>query len=167
MAIANYEGFRSHAYYCPAGHLTIGFGHRIRDNERQSLSTSRLTFKQAYDLLVKDFDEVFKFLAKQNFILQEYELFALADLAFNVGCSTLSSRPLFQRVKEYSLLLDSHQHKKADELREYISKRFLAYCHYQRNGKVYTSNGLLARRRFDSRLWLGDVYVLKPCAIPQ
>lgn len=161
LAVGNFEGFRSKPYYCPAGHLTIGFGHRIRDFERQRLCATKLTFKQAYDILVKDFDEVFNFLAKQDFILQEHELFALADLAFNVGCSTLASRNLFYRVKDYSKALSNNEHKKADELSQYISERFLAYCHYQRNGKIYTSSGLLARRRFDSRLWLGDVYILK------
>ena len=161
MAIGNFEGFRSQCYYCPSGHLTIGFGHRITDNERQLYCTARLTFKQAYDLLVQDFDKVFNFLAKQDFILQENELFALADLAFNVGCSELASRPLFQRVKEYSLALSKNEHQKANRLSLYISQRFLAYCHYKRNGKVYTSDGLLARRRFDSRLWLGDLYILK------
>ena len=161
MAIGNYEGFRSQSYYCPAGYLTIGFGHRIRDNERQRFCTARLTFKQAYDLLVQDFDDVFNFLAKQDFILQENELFALADLAFNVGCNTLASRPLFQRVRQYSEAINNHEHTKADALSKYISERFLAYCHYKRNGKVYTSSGLLARRRFDSRLWLGDLYILK------
>lgn len=163
LRVGDFEGFRSQPYYCPAGHLTIGFGHLIRDNERKRYCLAKLTFKQAYDLLVQDFTEVFNFLAKQDFILQEHELFALADLAFNVGCDTLASRPLFERVRQYNKALLANEHKKANELCTYISQRFLAYCHYKRNNKVYTSTGLLARRRFDSRLWLGDFYALKEC----
>lgn len=161
LAVCNFEGFRSSAYYCPAGYLTIGFGHVIRDFERQRLALAKLSWREAYDILVKDFEEVFDFLAKQDFILQEHELFALADLCFNVGCKTITKRYLFQCVKQYSKAIENNEHTKADQLSKYISERFLAYCHYKRNGKVYTSNGLLLRRRFDSRLWLGDVYVLK------
>lgn len=158
MAVANHEGFRSTAYYCPAGHLTIGFGHRITDDERQRLGLAKLTFKQAYDLLVKDFDKVFNFLAKQHFILQEYELFAIADLCFNVGCSVLSTRPIWKLIQEYSF---SH-HIEADRLRNAIAERMLHYIHYKRNGKTYTSDGLIRRRNFDSKLFLGDLCILKP-----
>ena len=162
LRVADFEGFRAVPYYCPAHKLTIGFGHRITDDERQRLSTAKLTFKQAYDLLISDFDKVFNFLAKQDFILQEHELFALADLAFNVGCSALASRPLFERVRQYDKALRENEHKKADALCTYISERFLAYCHYKKpDGKVYVSSGLLARRRFDSNLWLGKFYALK------
>ena len=161
MAVANHEGFRSSAYYCPAGKLTIGFGHRITDDERQRLSCAKLTFKQAYDLLVSDFDKVFAFLAKQHFILQEYELFAIADLCFNVGCTVLSSRPIWKLIQEYSFALDRNQHMEADRLRNVIAERITHYVHYKRNGKTYTSNGLITRRNFDSRLFLGDLYILK------
>ena len=161
MRVGDFEGFRSLPYYCPAGCLTIGFGHRITDNERQRLSTSKLTFKQAYDLLLEDFQKVFNFLSKQHFILEEHELFAFADLCFNVGCTTLSQRPIWKLFVEYSFALDRNHHIEADRLRKVIAERFTHYIHYKRNGKVYTSDNLIARRRFDSRLFLGDCDVLK------
>lgn len=162
MAVGNYEGFKSSAYYCPAGKLTIGFGHRITDDERQCLCLAKLTFKEAYDLLVSDFDKVFHFLEKQHFILQEHELYAIADLCFNVGCTTLSQRPIWKLLQEYSFALDRNHHMEADRLRNVIAERITHYVHYKRNGKVYTSGGLIIRRRFDSRLFLGDLCVLKP-----
>lgn len=161
MAVGNHEGFRSTAYYCPSGCLTIGFGHRIADSERKQFATRKLTFREAFDLLTKDFENVFKFLAKQNFILQEHELFAVADLCFNVGCEKLSHRPIWQRIREYSQAIDNNQHFESDRLRQLIAERFLHYVHYTRNGKVYTSDGLLLRRKFDRSLWLGELYVLK------
>lgn len=161
MRVGDFEGFRSQPYYCPAGCLTIGFGHRITDNERQRLSTAKLTFKQAFDLLVSDFDKVFDFLSKQHFILQEYELFAIADLCFNVGCSALSARPIWKLLQEYSFALDRSHHFEADRLRKVIAERITHYIHYKRNGKTYTSENLIARRNFDSKLFLGDVYILK------
>lgn len=161
MAVANHEGFRSSSYYCPAGKLTIGFGHVIRDDERKRLCSGRLTFADAFKLLKEDFDKVFRWLANQNIILQEHELFAVADLAFNVGCTTLSQRPMFRLIKQYSDCIEAYKHREADELSKTISDRFLQYVHYRRNGKIYTSDGLLLRRKFDRSLWLGDLYVLK------
>lgn len=161
MRVGDFEGFRSLPYYCAAGCLTIGFGHRITDNERQRLSTSKLTFKQAYDLLLEDFQKVFDFLSKQHFILQEHELYAIADLCFNVGCTTLSSRPIWKLLQEYCFALDRSHHREADRLRSVIAERITHYIHYKRQGKVYTSDNLIARRNFDSKLFLGDVYILK------
>ena len=161
MRIGDFEGFRSLPYYCPAGCLTIGFGHRIADNERQRLSTVKLTFKQAYDLLLEDFGKVFDFLSKQHFILQEHELYAIADLCFNVGCATLSSRPIWKLLQEYSFAIDRSHHIEADRLRSVIAERITHYIHYKRQGKVYTSDNLIARRNFDSKLFLGDFYILK------
>lgn len=160
MAVANIEGFRSSAYYCPSGHLTIGFGHRITDSERQQYATVKLTFKQAYDLLVCDFEKVFDVLAKQDFKLQENELFAVADLCFNTGFVCLY-RPFGTLLRQYSVALGNNMRLKADELNKKIQERFLHYCHYKRNGKVYTSDGLLARRRFDVSVWTGAIYAVK------
>ena len=161
MAVGNYEGFRSTCYYCPSGKLTIGFGHRITDDERKRLCGVKLTFAQAFELLKQDFKKVFDWLAKQNIILKEYELFAVADLAFNVGCSTLSQRPMWKLIQHYSFALAANRHIEADNLSKKIAERFLCYVHYKRNGNVYTSDGLKLRRIFDRRLWLGDLYVLK------
>ena len=161
MAVGNHEGYRSVPYYCPAGYLTTGFGHRITDNERKQLATRKLSFSEAFKLLKEDFSKVFAFLEKQHFILQEHELFAVADLALNVGCTTLSQRPFWGLLRNYSNALDANQHMQADYYRKLIADRFLSYIHYKRNGKVYKSDGLLLRRKFDRSLFLGDLYVLK------
>lgn len=156
LEVANFEGFRSLSYYCPSGYLTIGFGHRITDDERQRLSIAKLTFSEAYKLMISDFEKVFAELAKENFILEEHELFALADLCFNVGISTLRKRNIWHLLKIYSFCLDTNQHIRAHNLRNEICNRFLMYCHYKRNGKVYTSNGLLLRRRFDVKVFKNE-----------
>lgn len=153
LEVANFEGFRSCAYYCPAGCLSIGFGHRITDNERQRFSLCKLTFAEAYKLMKSDFETIFNELAKERFILEENELFAVADLCFNVGINTLRKRNIWHLLKTFSYCLDTNQHIRADKLRKEISERFLLYCHYKRNGKVYTSNGLLLRRRFDVKVF--------------
>lgn len=153
LEVANFEGFRSVPYYCPAGYLTIGFGHRIGDNERQRLSVAKLSFAEAFKLMKSDFDVIFNELAKEKFILEEHELFALADLCFNVGINTLRKRNIWHQLKVYSYCLDTNQHLRADKLKEDICERFLMYCHYKRNGKVYTSEGLLLRRRFDVKVF--------------
>ena len=156
LEVANHEGFRSRAYYCPAGYLTIGFGHRIGDCERKRLSVAKLSFSEAYKLMISDFDVIFNELAKEKFILEEHELFALADLCFNVGIDNLRKRNIWHLFKVYSYCLDTKQHLRADKLKQEICERFLMYCHYKRNGKVYTSNGLLLRRRFDVKVFKNE-----------
>lgn len=156
LEVANFEGFQSSAYYCPSGCLSIGFGHRISDDERQRLSTSKLTFAQAFTLMKDDFASIFSELAKEKFILEENELFAVADLCFNVGINALRKRNIWHLLKTYSYCLETNQHLRADDLNKQICERFLHYCHYKRNGVVYTSEGLLLRRRFDVKVFKNE-----------
>lgn len=153
LEVANFEGFRSVPYYCPSGNLTIGFGHRITDNERKRLSLAKLTFAEAFKLMKQDFDLIFAELAKENFVFEENELFAVADLCFNVGIDTLRKRNIWHLLKTYSYCLDTNQHIRADDLRNQICETFLKYCHYKRNNITYTSSGLLLRRKFDVKVF--------------
>lgn len=156
LAVANFEGFRSLPYYCPSGYLTIGFGHRVTDNERQRLSVAKLTFAEAFELMKHDFYLIFAELAKENFVLEENELFAVADLCFNVGIANLRKRNIWHLLKTYSFCLDTNQHIRADDLRSQICDTFLKYCHYKRNNITYKSDGLFFRRKFDVKVFKNE-----------
>lgn len=161
LKIADFEGFRSTAYYCPAKCLSIGFGHRIADSERKRLSLARLTYFQAFELLKADFDNAVKYFVHADFILQEHELYALADIVFNCGWKNFSNGSLPNLCRSYSIALGSNSHALADNLSEQITNKMLQYCHYRRNGKVYVSEGLKLRRQFDVAIFKGTHPILK------
>lgn len=161
LKIGDFEGFRSTAYYCPARCLSIGFGHRIRDNERKRLSLAKLTYKEAFDLLKQDFDKCLKLFNTSNIILEENELYALADIVYNCGWTNFCKGSLPKLALLYSDALNNYEYKRADELKQQICKKMLQYCHYKRNGIVYVSKGLQSRRQFDVSIFNGTNPIFK------
>ena len=154
LKVGDFEGFRSTAYYCPAKCLSIGFGHRIRDNERQRLSLAKLTYKQAFDLLKQDFEKCVKCFESAPFQLEEHQLYAFADIVYNCGWTNFCKGSLPKLATLYSDALNNYEYKRADELEQQICKKMLDYCHYRLNGKVLVSDGLLRRRKFDVSIFM-------------
>ena len=82
--IKEHEGLRLKPYKCPAGKLTIGYGHNLEDN---GLSQSVCEY-----ILIEDIEE-----AKKNFYavftkdffntLNDNQKIALIDMMFNLGLS--------------------------------------------------------------------------------
>lgn len=161
LKVGDFEGFRSTAYYCPAKCLSIGFGHRIRDFERQRLSLAKLTFKQAFELLKQDFEKCVACFNDSNIILQENELYALADIVYNCGWTNFCKGSVPKLALLYSDALNNNEFKRADELKQQICNKILEYCHYKRDGKVYVSSGLKLRREFDVSIFNGTHPILK------
>lgn len=161
LKIGDFEGFRSTAYYCPARCLSIGFGHRIRDYERKRLSLAKLTFKQAFDLLKQDFEKCLSSFNDCNIILEENELYALADIVYNCGWINYAKGSLPKLALLYSDALNNNEYKRAYELKQQICNKMLEYCHYKRDGKVYVSSGLQERRKFDVSIFNGTNPILK------
>lgn len=149
LKIGDFEGFRSTAYYCPAKCLSIGFGHRIRDFERKRLSLAKLTFKQAFELLKDDFDECLKHFKNAPFVLEENQLYALADIVYNCGWTNFAKGSLISLCTQYSIALSSNMYKLAEEYEEKICDCIMQYCHCKVNGKVCVLPGLQKRREFD------------------
>jgi lysozyme len=57
--VKQHEGFRAKAYICPAGKLTIGYGHVILKNEGH-LKTAVLDTEQAEETLKSDMAKAIK-----------------------------------------------------------------------------------------------------------
>ena len=82
--IKEHEGLRLKPYKCPAGKLTIGYGHNLEDNG--------LTKTACEYILIEDIEE-----AKKNFYavftkdffgtLKDNQKIALIDMMFNLGLS--------------------------------------------------------------------------------
>lgn len=80
--IEQWEGFRETAYLCPAGVLTIGFGHTGPDVKKGQV----LTYKEAYNTLIDDLKRCASGLAVWvNVYLTEGQYVALMSLAYNLG----------------------------------------------------------------------------------
>lgn len=81
--IKKFEGCRLKAYKCPAGVLTIGYGHTGSDVK----SGMTITESQAEDLLKKDLSKFERKVEKYNSVynFNQNQFDALVSFAFNVG----------------------------------------------------------------------------------
>lgn len=134
--IACFEGLRLEAYTCPAGKLTIGYGHTENVQPGQTI-----TEDEARALLVEDIASVQKALAPfVNVRVTEGQFTALTSLAFNVGPAYVTRKcPKLMRALN------------AGEFEE-ASKQFLDIV--KANGVVLP--GLVKRRRAEAALFLGE-----------
>lgn len=126
--IKKYEGCRLSAYRCPAGVLTIGYGHTKNVKEGQ-----KITKEEAETLLKKDIEKFEKHVEKYNkkYNFNENEFSALVSFAFNLGS--------IDQLTNYG---------KRDK--KTISEKILLYN--KAGGKKL--NGLVKRRKDEQKLFL-------------
>lgn len=146
--VAAFEGFRSRPYRCPAGVLTIGFGHT--HGVKPSDFVSR---EQAFELLRSDF------LLCQSYILNKFDLkdcmntnqiYALTDFVFNLGFGTLLGSSISNTLADYHNAIPSTLSNYDSD----IVNTLLQYCRYRKNGKLVVSSGLQKRRQWEASLFL-------------
>lgn len=150
LQVAKFEGFRPLPYGCPAGVLTIGYGH----THGVKLS-DRVTKEQAFELLRSDF------LLCQSYLLNKFDIKdcmnsnqinALTDLIFNIGFGKFLGSLISNILVDYPSLSAS-QRKRCDN--EIIST-LLRYNKYRKNGKLVVSRGLQKRREWEKSLYLSS-----------
>ena len=81
--IKKYEGCRLTSYVCPAGVLTIGYGHTGKDVK----PNQTITKKKAISLLKKDLARFERHVQSYNYIYEwtDNEFSALVSFAYNIG----------------------------------------------------------------------------------
>lgn len=144
--IKKFEGLRLQAYKCPAGVLTIGYGHtkNVKENET-------ITKKQADILLLDDLFDVEKIVDnvnikfRYNFTQNEFD--ALVSFTFNCG-----------KLNLLKLLRDGLRTK------QQIAEAFMLYVNA--NGKPL--KGLVNRRLAEKSLFLtgeevAEIKISKDC----
>lgn len=147
--VAMFEGFRSRPYRCPAGILTIGYGHT--DGVK---ITDKVTIDQAKELLRADFRNIHSQLGCCPFILQEHELWAISDFIYNVGFTKFKKSSLYPLLQTYSNALDKHNFSYADTLKCSIVSKIQEFVYYTSpNGNKVMSEGLKLRRFFETDLF--------------
>lgn len=136
--IEQWEGFRETAYLCPAGVLTIGFGHTGSDVKEGQV----VTYKEAYDMLLEDLKRYASGLAFWvNVYLTEGQYVALMSLAYIIGVDGVVHKcPKLMRAVN------------AGDDEEEAARQFLDVN--KANGKVLP--GLTRRRQAEAKLYLGE-----------
>ena len=95
--IKQFEGFIPHAYICPAGIKTIGYGHVITLGEQPKLQN--ITRTQADQLLDRDINRAISAVARNiTTSLTPNQFAALISLTFNIGPAALQRSTLRQKI---------------------------------------------------------------------
>lgn len=93
--IKEFEGFRSSAYKCPSGVLTIGYGHTEGVKKGQ-----QITIVEAEKLLKRDLIRYEAFVDRLGVTCKQEKFDALVDFAFNLGCAALESSTLLKKIRQ-------------------------------------------------------------------
>jgi Phage-related lysozyme (muraminidase) len=111
--LRRFEGFVGHPYYCPAGYLTVGYGHRINESERQKYA--HITDNEATILLTQDVAKFTLGAVKLSPVLKDTggrRLNAIIDFCFNCGLTAYAGSTLRLRVDEQDWKAAAHEIEK-------------------------------------------------------
>jgi lysozyme len=90
-----FEGFRSKAYLCPAGILTVGYGSTGKHVTRGMVVSE----PQATALLIQDAGRFEKAVNALKITLTQNQFDALVSLAFNIGSGNFNKSTLVRKLK--------------------------------------------------------------------
>ncbi|MBB6250607.1 lysozyme [Nitrospirillum iridis] len=131
------EGLKLTAYLCPAGRLTIGYGHTGPD----VTPGMTITQDQAMDLLLQDLATAGTgVMGAVTVPLSDNQYAALTDFVFNLGIGALTQSTLLR-------LLNQGDHAGA-------AAQFLVWDKAHVNGQLVALPGLTARRQKEQALFL-------------
>lgn len=131
------EGFRSQSYYCPAGILSIGYGHVVKDGEDWS---NGITEPEAAELLREELATYENAVLRNITVpLADYCYAALCSFTYNLGAGALQMSTLRRKINNGDLL------GAADEFPRWVY------------GGGQMLPGLVKRRALSRALWLRGV----------
>lgn len=134
--IKKYESFMPRPYVCPAGKLTIGYGHVIGEEE----DFTEITKDQAHDLLVEE-DLPSRERTVYQYVrtpLTQSQFDALVSLVYNIGATAFKSSTLLRKLNSGDI--------------EGAADEFMKWVHA--GGK--RMQGLVNRREAEREMFLGD-----------
>ena len=96
--IKRFEGYRSTIYICPAGWPTIGYGHVVRESERDRFSAG-IDERAAEELLRRDVETAEKAVLRLIHVpLSDGQFSSLVSFVFNLGAGALQRSTLRRKV---------------------------------------------------------------------
>ncbi len=131
--IKNFEGLRLHAYKCPSGRLTIGYGHTAGVKENDVISAGIAEVFLETD--IKNCEIVLKKYVKVPLTQNQFD--ALISFIFNIGQGFFASSTLLKLINNKKYIDASNQ--------------FERWVH-DSNGKPL--EGLKRRRKAEKELFL-------------
>lgn len=94
--IKRFEGFSRTVYFCPAGYLTIGYGHVVKDDEDFSVGIDEA---QAEELLRQDAQIAERSVLRLiNVPLTDGQFDALVSFTYNLGGGALQRSTLRRKI---------------------------------------------------------------------
>lgn len=134
--IKKYEGLKLSAYKCPAGILTIGYGHTNTVKPGMSINKEMAEILLKEDLIAAE-NTIKKFV---KVVLTQNQFDALASFIYNVGSGNFTRSTLLKRLNDGKYL------EAADELLKWTKARQL--------GGMKELPGLVRRRKEERKLFL-------------
>ena len=96
--IKRFEGFAPEVYICPGGWPTIGYGHVVRDDERDQFAGG-IDEAAAEELLRRDVESAERAVVRLIRVpLEDGQFDALGSFAFNLGAGALQRSTLRRKV---------------------------------------------------------------------
>jgi lysozyme len=142
------EGFMRRPYICPAGMLTVGYGHVIlKSSEFKTWSE-----KQAHEQLISDFNKKKEWVIKNAPAkCKEYQLWSLTMLAMNCRMNKWKSSSLREEVWEYIYIPNRSSFTE-------LQTKWTAWCKIRnpKTGKKWKSKALLERRQLEYLIFTGQ-----------
>jgi lysozyme len=130
LLIKKFEGFRSKAYKCAGGYLTIGYGHLTNDEHKEiNEIEAEILLKQDLQIAVKAINRLVNVELKQN------QCDALLSFIFNVGSGAFQRSVMRQKINR-----DEH---------ELVPEEFMKWV--WAGGKKQA--GLIKRRLLESNIY--------------
>lgn len=94
--IIRFEGFSSKPYICPAGYLTVGYGHLVKPGEDFSLGISQA---EAHGLLERDVQGSCNAVNRLVTVpLEQCQFDALVSFVYNLGSGSFQRSTLRQKL---------------------------------------------------------------------
>ncbi|MDE6296319.1 MAG: lysozyme [Muribaculaceae bacterium] len=138
--IKNWEGCRLTAYRCPAGVLTIGYGHTgpdVKAGKKITQSEADRLFDQDVERFADKVAPVFA-----GVVLDNNQFDALVSLSYNIGSLSVKAPTLLRKVK-------------ANPNDPTIREEFLKHVNARVNGVLKPLPGLVRRRTAEANHYFG------------
>lgn len=132
--IKRWEGCSLEAYVCPAGVLTIGYGHTGPDVTKGM----KITEQEAEALLARDLEKFEKQLDSLGLTFKQYQYDALVSFIYNVGFANFLNSTMLKKIKANATTKDI-----SDEFHKWV---------YAGGKKL---KGLVERRKDEAAMWWG------------
>jgi lysozyme len=135
--IKNFEGFKGKAYLCPAGKITIGYGH----TGPELTLKDEITRERAEQILKKDLQWAEGVVSRHVKVpLGQHQFDVLVSLVFNIGEGNFASSSLLKMLNK----------GKYDEVPAQLAR----WNKITQGKKKVVSAGLVRRRQAEADLWI-------------